>query len=258
MRAGASVVLTMRDMDERVRYAAQEAGVAVVRVPDAFEAVTELARNWRPLLTGPVLALTGSSGKTTTKNLVRDVLAAQGPVVATEGNQNNELGVPATLLRAQPDDDAVVVEMGMRGAGQIARLCSFVKPDMALVTNVGTSHIELLGSRDAIACAKSEALAAVPEGSGAVFINASDEYAQRLCEYGRVFERNVEVIFFDGSGIDPLSYDGSLRPAVFASDVRLDGHGCPPLRCMFLEVRLLARCDCAGCIMSIMPALRLR
>jgi len=227
IQAGASVVLIMRDMDDHVRYAAQEAGVAVVRVPDTFTAVTELARNWRPMLAGSVLALTGSSGKTTTKNLVRDVLAVRGSVVATEGNQNNELGVPATLLRAQPGDDAVVVEMGMRGAGQIARLCSFVKPDMALVTNVGTSHIELLGSRDAIARAKSEVLAAVPEGSGAVFINASDEYAQRLCEYGCVFERDVEVVFFDGSGIDPFSYDGSLRPAVFASDVRLDGHGCP-------------------------------
>lgn len=227
IRAGASVLLIMRAMDERVRHAAEEASAAVVRVPDTFAAVTDLARNWRPMLTGTVLALTGSSGKTTTKNLVRDVLAAHGSVVATEGNQNNELGVPATLLRAQPEDDAVVVEMGMRGAGQIARLCSFVKPDMALVTNVGTSHIELLGSRDAIAHAKSEVLEAVPQGSGAVFVNASDEYARQLCAYGCVSERNVNAVFFDGSGVDPLAYDESLRPVVFASDVQLDDHGCP-------------------------------
>ena len=78
---------------------------------------------------------------------MRDVLSARFSCIATKANQNNELGVPRTLLNADPDTEMIVVEMGMRGSGQIEQLCSFVKPDWGLITNVGESHIELLGSR---------------------------------------------------------------------------------------------------------------
>lgn len=220
--AGASVLLASRDVESALRKAAAEAGCAIVRVADTFQAVTDLAAAWRGMLSGRVLVLTGSSGKTTTKNLVRDVLAAHGSVVATEGNQNNELGVPATVLRADASTPAVVVEIGMRGSGQIESLCSFVKPDMALVTNVGESHIELLGSRDNIARAKAEAVAAVPQGTGIAFINASDDYARQLSAYGRAEERGVRVVWFDGSGADPASYPADQQPAVYASQVHLD------------------------------------
>ena len=87
-------------------------------------------------LQGRIVGLTGSNGKTTTKNLVRDVLACAGSVTATRGNQNNELGVPNTLLAADADTLNVVVEMGMRGSGQIDSLCSFVRPDWGIVTQV--------------------------------------------------------------------------------------------------------------------------
>ena len=158
LSGGAVCALVMQPLDEAVRMLAAELGASVIEVPDTAHAVADIAREWRSHLHGRVIALTGSTGKTTTKNLVRDVLASTLSTVATAGNQNNELGVPKTLLAAEQDTQAVVVEMGMRGAGQLADLCDYVRPDWGLVVNVGESHIELLGSRENIARAKAELL----------------------------------------------------------------------------------------------------
>ena len=226
VRAGSACALVQKPLGPDAIDAARIGGAAVIRVPDVMRAVRDLAARWRGRLDGKVIALTGSSGKTSTKNMVRDVLSAAMEVCATEGNQNNELGVPATLLRAGEHTPAVVVEMGMRGLHQLEDLCSFVKPDLALVTNVGTSHMELLGSRDNIARAKAEVLAAVP-GTGCVFVNSSDDFARELVEYGRVREHGAELICYDGSGADPLDYPADLCPTVFAADVELDAEGFP-------------------------------
>lgn len=234
LRAGARCALVTRQPDVGQVRTAQETGAAIVKVADAICALSALAGLWRARLNGTVIALTGSSGKTTTKNLVRDVLSAHGSTIATEGNQNNELGVPATVLRAAQDSRYVVVEMGMRGEGQLAHLCEFVQPDMALVTNVGTSHIELLGSREAIARAKAEPFASLSEG-GVAFMNASDEYVQQLREFGGTRRAGVEEVFFDGSGAEPASYPADLRPSVFASRIALDASGCPSFSLNFPE-----------------------
>lgn len=121
LSGGAVCALVMQPLDEAVRMLAAELGASVIEVPDTAHAVADIAREWRSHLHGRVIALTGSTGKTTTKNLVRDVLASTLSTVATAGNQNNELGVPKTLLAAEQGTQAVVVEMGMRGAGQLAR-----------------------------------------------------------------------------------------------------------------------------------------
>lgn len=226
LAAGAACLLVSKEPAADVRAAAQQAGAGIVRVPDTFRAITDLAAAWRGEIAGKVLAVTGSSGKTTTKNLIRAVLAAAGPTVATAGNQNNELGVPATLLRADRTTAFVVVEMGMRGFHQLDALCAFVKPDAALVTNVGESHIELLGSRDGIAHAKAEALAAVPAG-GFAFVNASDDFAAELLEYGEIAAHGARLYAYDGSGADPATYPEALRPEVFASDISFDEAGRP-------------------------------
>ena len=189
LRAGAIVALVMQPLDEAARLLAREMGAAVIEVPDTAHAVSDLAREWRAHLHGRVIALTGSTGKTTTKNLVRAVLASAYSVVATAGNQNNELGVPKTLLSAEPETEMVVVEMGMRGAGQIADLCDYVRPDWGLVVNVGESHIELLGSRENIACAKAELRCALPEGSGRAFVNADDDFADFMRVHARLDAR---------------------------------------------------------------------
>lgn len=226
LEAGAACLIVSKDPAGDVRAAAQQAGAGIVRVPDTFRAITDLAAAWRGELSGKVIAVTGSSGKTTTKNLIRAVLSAAGPTVATVGNQNNELGVPATLLRADRSTAFVVVEMGMRGLHQLDGLCAFVKPDAALVTNVGESHIELLGSRDGIAHAKAEALAAVPAG-GFAFVNASDDFASQLVAYGELDAHGARLFAFDGSGADPASYPEALRPQVYASDIAFDEEGKP-------------------------------
>jgi len=134
-------------------------------VDDTLAAYQELGRLWRRQLGIPVVAVTGSAGKTTTRELIRAVLAPLGPVVASSGNENNDVGAPLTLLRAGPDTAALVVEMGMRGLGEIERLSRCAEPDLAVITNIGTAHIGRLGSREAIATAKCEITACLhPDG----------------------------------------------------------------------------------------------
>lgn len=232
LRAGAVCALVMQPVDEPCCQLARELGAALIEVPDTAHAVADLAGEWRTHLHGRVIALTGSTGKTTTKNLVRDVLASTFTVVATAGNQNNELGVPKTLLTAEADTEAVVVEMGMRGLGQLADLCDYVRPDWGLVVNVGESHIELLGSRENIARAKAELLCALPEGTGRAFINADDDYAAFVRDHARLDARRVKTVLFDGSEDAATRRgdrgDGEIeRPAVWAEHVELVEQGRP-------------------------------
>lgn len=232
LQAGAMGALVMQPASEEVQDLACELGATLIKVPDTTAAVTDLAREWRGHLKGRVIALTGSTGKTTTKNLVRDVLAAAHTVVATVGNQNNELGVPKTLLSADEDTEAVVVEMGMRGLGQIADLCSFVRPDWGLVVNVGESHIELLGSRENIARAKAELLCALPESKGLAFVNAADDFASFVRAEAQLDVRGVRCVLFDGSPEAAarrmkLDTTDSACPAVWADQIKLDAQGCP-------------------------------
>ena len=191
LRAGARCALVTERPCEAVVLLAKELGAALIAVPNTASAVTDLAAQWRGHLRGRIIGLTGSTGKTTTKNLVRDVVAAAHSVVATKANQNNELGVPRTLLAADPETEVVVVEMGMRGLGQIAQLCRFVRPDWGLITNVGESHIELLGSRENIARAKAELACSLPAGTGRAFLNADDDYTAFTIGEAELAERNV-------------------------------------------------------------------
>lgn len=232
LRAGAMAAVVMQPLDEPTRLLARELGAAVIEVPDSRGAIADIARLWRGFLKGRVIALTGSTGKTTTKNLVRDVLSSSLSVVATRGNQNNELGVPRTILSAEPETQAVIVEMGMRGSGQIASLCDLVRPDWGIVVNVGESHIELLGSRENIASAKAELLCALPEGTGRAFVNAADDFSSFVCDRARLDARRVETVLFDGSPSAVTRREESdasdrARPAVWAEGVALDEQGRP-------------------------------
>ena len=181
---GARVVIVTRD-DEAVRAAftdAARAEAVLVRVDDASAAVEALGRYHRERLMCPVIGVTGSTGKTTTKDFLRSVLATRMRVVATPENRNNELGVPLTLMEAGADTEALVVEMAMRGPGQIEHLCSIARPTDGLVTNVGVSHVEILGTEEAIASAKGELVRAIP-ASGCVFLNGDDAWTATLETY---------------------------------------------------------------------------
>lgn len=141
----------------------------VMVVEDTLKAYQAIGRWWRRKFTIPVIAITGSVGKTTTKELIAATLSHYGKVLKTQANFNNEIGVPKTLLELRSDHDFAVIEMGMRGKGQIAELALIAEPTIGVICNVGTAHIELLGSRDAIAQAKCELFAEMPQDSTAIF-----------------------------------------------------------------------------------------
>uniref|UniRef100_UPI0037044C7A UDP-N-acetylmuramoyl-tripeptide--D-alanyl-D- alanine ligase n=1 Tax=Parasynechococcus sp. TaxID=3101203 RepID=UPI0037044C7A len=143
------------------------------RVDDTLLAYQQLALLHRRALGKPLVAVTGSAGKTTTRELIRAALAPLGSIQASEGNNNNDVGVPLTVLGATAADAALVIEMGMRGPGEIERLSRCAEPDLAVITNIGTAHIGRLGSREAIAAAKCEITAGL-NAKGTVVIPAGD------------------------------------------------------------------------------------
>ena len=148
-------------------------GVMYWCVEDTLVAYQQLACLHRRSLAQPLVAVTGSAGKTTTRELIRAALAPLGSICASEGNNNNDVGVPLTVRKSVAEDAALVIEMGMRGPGEIARLSRCCEPDVAVITNIGTAHIGRLGSREAIAAAKCEITAAV-KPDGLVVIPAGD------------------------------------------------------------------------------------
>jgi UDP-N-acetylmuramoyl-tripeptide--D-alanyl-D-alanine ligase len=141
------------------------------RVEDTLKAYHAIAHWFRNQFPIPVIAVTGSVGKTTTKELISAVLATTGNVLKTQLNYNNEIGVPKTLLELSSQHQFAVIEMGMRGPGEIALLSQIARPTIAVITNVGTAHIGRLGSEQAIAEAKCELLAEMPSNSVAILNN---------------------------------------------------------------------------------------
>jgi UDP-N-acetylmuramoyl-tripeptide--D-alanyl-D-alanine ligase len=146
----------------------------VITVPDTLRAYGDIARAWRRLVNCLVVAVTGSSGKTSTKEFLAETLRRNWRVVKTEANFNNEVGVPRTLLELQPGDQIAIVEMGMRGAGQIAYLCDIAEPDFGVITSIGPAHLELLGSMENIAAAKWELADYLAENNGQLIIPGDD------------------------------------------------------------------------------------
>jgi UDP-N-acetylmuramoyl-tripeptide--D-alanyl-D-alanine ligase len=148
--------------------------IPVVEVADTAAALLDLATWARSRLAARVVGITGSVGKTTTKDLVRAAVGAGRRVAANERSFNNEQGLPVTVLGAPDDTEVLVLEMGMRGFGEIARLCEVGRPDIGVVTVVASSHTQLVGSIDGVARAKAELVEALP-ASGTAVLNADDE-----------------------------------------------------------------------------------
>jgi UDP-N-acetylmuramoyl-tripeptide--D-alanyl-D-alanine ligase len=160
-------------------------GVPTVLVTDPLAAMGRLARSVRdrlPKLT--VVGVTGSSGKTTTKDLIAQLLAPLGTVVASAGSLNNELGAPYTLLQADEHTHCLVLEMGARGPGHVRYLCEVASPDIGVVVNVGVAHIGEFGSVEAIAAAKGELVEALPD-DGVAVLNADDERVRAMASRTR-------------------------------------------------------------------------
>ena len=193
-----------------------------VVVDDPVVALGRLARHLLDTLDVPTLALTGSQGKTGTKDYLAHVLGDHGPTVATRGNLNNELGVPLTALRADAGTEHLVVEMGARGIGHVAYLCEVAPPDVAAVLNVGTAHIGEFGSAAAIAVAKGEIVEALP-AEGTAVLNADDPLVAAMASRTR-----ARVLTFGAAGADVAGLDVVLddlgRPTFVLAH---EGHRAP-------------------------------
>lgn len=201
MEQGAVACLTDRELP----------GVPCIVVDDTVTALGRLA-HWyrRERLGARVIGITGSSGKTTTKDLLAQVLAAAGPTVAPRGSFNTAVGLPLTVLTADDTTAFLVLEMGMRGLGHIADLMAIAEPEVGVLLNVGTAHLEMVGSREGIARAKGEIVEGLPAGGWAV-MNGDDALAMSQAE------RTKATVVTFGEG-------GSC--AVRAADVRVDAGAC--------------------------------
>jgi UDP-N-acetylmuramoyl-tripeptide--D-alanyl-D-alanine ligase len=156
----------------------------LLRATDTLQAYQMLAANYRRSLTLKVLAITGSNGKTSTKDFAASVLARKFRVTKTEGNFNNHVGLPRTMLEATSGDEIAVWELGMNHPGEIAALAKIAASDAAIITNIGVAHIEFMGSREAIAAEKG-ALAEAIEPEGTVILNADDPFTQGIAARSR-------------------------------------------------------------------------
>src|SRR4028119_1596565 len=196
---GAIAVITDR------RAPTQLNGIPQLQVEDTLLAYQQIARWWRDQFDIPVIAVTGSVGKTTTKELIAAVLSTKGNVLKTQANYNNEIGVPKTLLELGSEHDYAVIEMAMRGAGQIGLLAKIARPTVSVITNVGTAHIGLLGSEQAIANAKCELLAQMP-ATGIAVLNHDNqplmETAAKVWQ-GKTLTYGLEGGDLQGHLIDP-------------------------------------------------------
>lgn len=202
-RAGAAAALVCEPVDS--------AGT-VITVSDTGKALTRLAGWVRDSLDPLVIGITGSTGKTSTKDLVVAALSTRFATLGSEKNYNNEIGVPLTLLGMKAETEVVVCEMGARGIGHIAALCEIARPQVGIVTNVGVTHYEQFGSVQAIARAKSELIRGLPEGGTAV-LNADDPAVLEMRE-----SATAEVLTFGmGTGADVrgerVTLDGLGRPS---------------------------------------------
>jgi UDP-N-acetylmuramoyl-tripeptide--D-alanyl-D-alanine ligase len=195
---GAAALMVGEGRGAAARKAAP--GLPVFEVKDTLAGLQALAGAWRDRVDPRVVAITGSSGKTTVKEMVTAVLSMKYRVHATTGNLNNHIGVPLTILSMPEGTEVLVTEMGASHKGEIASLCAIAKPEIGVITNIGPSHLEGFGSLKGVAAAKSEIVASLPE-SGAAVLPADDEFFGFLREktsapvvaYGTSEEATVRI-----------------------------------------------------------------
>ncbi len=197
-----------------------------ILVENSFQALKDIARWYRLQLDLKIVGITGSVGKTSTKEFISSVLAEKYKVLKTEGNFNNEVGLPLTLLRIREEHELAVLEMGISDFGEMHRLSEIAKPDIAVITNIGQCHLENLGTRSGVLKAKSEIFDYMSE-NGRVVVNGNDDLlvtidevkGQRPLQFGIKPNAVVPVTQSD----DPISSDQRDQLDVYASDIRSKG-----------------------------------
>ena len=207
---GAIAAIVDRDWQEEFPH------FPLLRVDDTLKAYQSIAAWWRNQFSIPIVAVTGSVGKTTVKELIAAVLSTRGNVLKTQYNYNNEIGVPKTLLELSPSHNYAVIEMGMRGMGEIALLSQIARPSIAVITNVGTAHIGRLGSEEAIAVAKCELLAEMPAESIAIL---NHDHHRLMASAAKVWQGKTLTYGLEGGDLcgellnnDTILLDGMELP----------------------------------------------
>ena len=207
---GAIAAIVDRDWQEELP------NFPLLRVDDTLKAYQSLSAWWRDQFRIPIVAVTGSVGKTTVKELIAAVLSTRGNVLKTQYNYNNEIGVPKTLLELSSSHNYAVIEMGMRGMGEIALLSQIARPSIAVITNVGTAHIGRLGSEEAIAVAKCELLAEMPVESIAIL---NHDHHRLMASAAKVWQGKTLTYGLEGGDLcgellnnDTILLDGMELP----------------------------------------------
>ncbi len=193
-------------------------GLGLVEVADTLEGLQNFAGAYRSLLKVRTIGVTGSSGKTSTKELIAAVLRTRFKTKATKGNLNNHIGVPLTLIALDEDDEFGVVEMGMNHPGEIAPLAKMAAPEIGVISSIGPAHIEFFADQAAIAMEKTELLAALPE-NGLAILNGDDEWSRRMAHRSRA------PIVWVGSGADSTWRADDLKIAADGLKFRMSHSG---------------------------------
>lgn len=242
-RRGASYALVQREMeaglpvlDLRHGYPvgapAPSATPLCLRVDNTLTALQQIARYWRGRLDLRVIGITGSVGKSTTKELVAEVLGQRYRTLKNPGNLNNEIGLPLTILRLGTGYERAVLEMGFYVPGEIALLCNIAKPQVGIVTNIGTVHAERAGSQEAIARGKAELVQSLPEGpEGVAILNCDDPWVRGMAEktrarvflYGLSPEAELWADQVEGMGLEGIRFRLHYRREVLHVHVPLIG-----------------------------------
>ena len=186
-----------------------ETDLPVLQVTDVLAALGILAGYWRKQCPAKVVGITGSNGKTTVKEMVASILRQQGAVLATDGNFNNELGLPLTLFRLDTSHDYAVVEMGASYPGDIAYLAGITRPDVGVITNIGPAHLQGFITMEGVARAKGELFAALPE-DGVAIINATEPWI----DLWKSINKAGTVYYFDGEGENHIQARGNVEEVV--------------------------------------------
>lgn len=192
-----------------------------IEVENTVKALARLGLSYRKEFAGPVIGITGSNGKTTTKEFTAACLTSLGAVLKSEGNRNSEFSSPLTWTELNEDHKSAVIEMGMRGFGQIAHLCEISRPTIGIITMIGTAHLEKVGSRLGIVKAKSELLQALPS-SGTAILPQDDPFLEEMKEYancdiktfGFSQDSDLQIIGYRSLSVDSsvsrMSYEGKV------------------------------------------------
>lgn len=166
-------------------------------VENSLKALQELAHHHRKMFSIPVIGITGSNGKTTTKELIAKVLSSNFNISYTKGNLNNHIGVPLSLLEINAETELAIVEMGANHIGEISKLCQIAQPDIGIITNIGKAHIEGFGSYEGVIKAKSELYQFIKSKQAEVLVNADDELLMQLSEGLNKFTYGISSANFE-------------------------------------------------------------